>query len=144
MKQSRAVAVMLQVTVPAYQALKKGSNTTCLSPTKAKLGEALLFLTLFLSPLLNTWEPFLLPWFAPYGNYGPSAFQVWCCSDLVDTGRLCLHPPTPTEASFKVASFPGLTHPRKKGLVSTVCARVIIYAKTDGEVHNYDVPYSHA
>lgn len=76
-----AVAVMLQVTVPAYQALKKGSNMTCLSPTKAKLGEALLFLTLFLSPVLNTWEPFLHPWFAPYGNYGP---LCWFRLELTD------------------------------------------------------------
>ena len=65
-----------------------------------------------------------------------SAFQVWCCSDLVDTGRLCLHPPTPTEASFKVASFPGLTRPRKKGLfIHCLRMRVIIYAKKDEEEH---------
>ena len=64
------IAVMFQVTVPVYQAVRKGNDRMCISPRKAKLGEALLFLILFLSPLLNTWEPFLLQ-FAPYGSYGP-------------------------------------------------------------------------
>ena len=64
------IAVMLQVTVPVYQAVRKGNDRMCISPRKAKLGEALLFLILFHSPLLNTWEPFL-PQFAPYGSYGP-------------------------------------------------------------------------
>ena len=74
------IAVMLQVTVPVYQAVRKGNDRMCISPRKAKLGEALLFLILFLSPLLNTWEPFL-PQFAPYGNYGP---LCWIRLELTD------------------------------------------------------------
>ena len=35
-----------------------------------KCAEVFLFLTLFLCPLLNTWEPFL-PQLPSYGNYGP-------------------------------------------------------------------------
>ena len=75
-----AIAVMLQVTVPVYQAVRKGNDRMCISPRKAKLGEALLFLILFLSPLLNTWEPFL-PQFAPYGNDGP---LCWFRLELTD------------------------------------------------------------
>ena len=75
-----AIAVMLQVTVPVYQAVRKGNDRMCISPRKAKLTEALLFLILFLSPLLNTWEPFL-PQFAPYGNYGP---LCWFRLELTD------------------------------------------------------------
>ena len=74
------IAAMLQVTVPVYQAVRKGNDRMCISPRKAKLGEALLFLILFLSPLLNTWEPFL-PQFAPYGNYGP---LCWFRLELTD------------------------------------------------------------
>ena len=74
------IAVMLQVTALVYQAVRKGNDRMCVSPRKAKLAEALLFLILFLSPLLNTWEPFL-PQFAPYGSYGP---LCWFRLELTD------------------------------------------------------------
>ena len=63
-----AFIITFQVTVPLYQAVRKG--TVRVTPKKAKLLEVLLFLSLFLCPLLITWEPFL-PRLPPYGNYGP-------------------------------------------------------------------------
>ena len=50
------------------------------SPRKAKLWEVLLFLILFLCPLLNSWEPFL-PQLPSYGNYGP---LCWFRLELTD------------------------------------------------------------
>jgi len=73
-----AFAVMLQVTVPICEAVKK--KTDSISPKKAKCLEVFLYLTLFLCPILNTWEPFLtqLP---SYGNYGP---LCWFRLNLTD------------------------------------------------------------
>jgi len=73
-----AFAVMLQVTEPICEAVKK--KTDSISPKKAKCLEVFLYLTLFLCPILNTWEPFLtqLP---SYGNYGP---LCWFRLNLTD------------------------------------------------------------
>jgi len=66
-----AFIITFQVTVPLYQAVRKGTDR--ITPKKAKLLEVLLFLSLFLCPLLITWEPFL-PQLPPYGNYGPACW----------------------------------------------------------------------
>ena len=61
-----AVTVVLQVTLPVCQAVRKRANS--LRKAKLKLGEVCLFLILFLCPLLNSWEPFL-PQLPSYSNY---------------------------------------------------------------------------
>ena len=63
-----AITVVLQVTLPVCQAVRKRANS--FRKAKLKLGEVCLFLILFLCPLLNSWEPFL-PQLPSYGNYGP-------------------------------------------------------------------------
>ena len=73
-----AFTITFQVTVPLYQAVRK--RTARNTPKKAKLLEVLLFLILFFSPLLITWEPFL-PQLPPYGNYGP---MCWFSLELND------------------------------------------------------------
>ena len=65
-----AFTVVFQVTLPVYQAIRK-KHDDIHSSGKAKLWwEVLLFLILFLCPILNNWEPFL-PQLPSYGNYGP-------------------------------------------------------------------------
>ena len=73
-----ALTIVLQVTLPVYQAVRKRNNS--FRKTNFKLGEFFLFLILFLCPLLNSWEPFLqqLP---SYGNYGPFC---WFRLELTD------------------------------------------------------------
>jgi len=66
------LTLVFQVTVPVYQAVRK-KHENIYSPRKAKLWEAMLFLLLFLCPLLNSWEPFL-PQLPSYGNNGPSCW----------------------------------------------------------------------
>ena len=73
------LALVFQVTVPVYQAVRK-KHENIYSPRKAKLWEAMLFLLLFLCPLLNSWEPFL-PQLPSYGNNGPSC---WFSLNLID------------------------------------------------------------
>ena len=63
-----AVTVVLQVTLPVCQAVRKRANS--FREAKLKLTEVFPFLILFLCPLLNSWEPFL-PQLPSYGNYGP-------------------------------------------------------------------------
>ena len=74
-----AFTLVFQVTVPVYlEAVRKKKIH---GPKKAKLWwEVLLFLILFLCPLLNTWEPFL-PQLPSYGNYGP---LCWFRLELTD------------------------------------------------------------
>jgi len=66
------LTLVFQVTAPVYQAVRK-KHENIYSPRKAKLWEAMLFLLLFLCPLLNSWEPFL-PQLPSYGNNGPSCW----------------------------------------------------------------------
>ena len=73
-----AFAITFQVTLPVYQIVMKKSGA--IIPWKAKLWEVILFLVLFLCPLLITWEPFL-PQLSPYGNYGP---LCWFSLELTD------------------------------------------------------------
>ena len=73
-----AFAITFQVTLPVYQTVMKKSEAVI--PWKAKLWEVILFLVLFLCPLLITWEPFL-PQLPPYGNYGP---LCWFSLELAD------------------------------------------------------------
>ena len=73
-----AFAITFQVTLPVYQIVMKKSGAVI--PWKAKLWEVILFLVLFLCPLLITWEPFL-PQLSPYGNYGP---LCWFSLELTD------------------------------------------------------------
>ena len=63
-----AFTIVLQATLPIYQAVKKRNYS--FRKGSLKCAEIFLFLTLFLCPLLNTWEPFL-PQLPSYGNYGP-------------------------------------------------------------------------
>ena len=64
-----AFTLVFQVTVPVYLEAVRKKKQNVYSPKKAKR-EVLLYLILFLCPLLNTWEPFL-PQLPSYGNYGP-------------------------------------------------------------------------
>ena len=73
-----AFAITFQVTLPVYQIVINKSGA--ILPWKAKLWEVILFLVLFLCPLLITWEPFL-PQLSPYGNYGP---LCWFSLELTD------------------------------------------------------------
>ena len=73
-----AVTVVLQVTLPVCQAVRKRANS--FRKAKLKLTEVFLFLILFLCPLLNSWEPFL-PQLPSYGNYGP---LCWFRLELTD------------------------------------------------------------
>ena len=77
-----AFTLVFQVTVPVYlEAVRKKKHINIHGPKKAKLWrEVLLFLILFLCPLLNTWEPFL-PQLPSYGNYGP---LCWFRLELTD------------------------------------------------------------
>ena len=63
-----AFSAVFQVTVPVYLEAVRKKKHNIHSRKKAK--EVLLFLLLFLCPLLNTWEPFL-PQLPSYGSYGP-------------------------------------------------------------------------
>ena len=74
-----ALTVVFQVTAPVYQAVRN-KHGNIYSPKKAKVWEVLLFLFLFLCPLLNSWEPFL-PQLPSYGNYGP---LCWFHLELTD------------------------------------------------------------
>ena len=69
-----AFAIMLQI----VRSLRNSNNS--LGPKKVKPGEVLLYLILFLCPLLNSWEPFL-PQLPSYGNYGP---LCWFRLNLTD------------------------------------------------------------
>ena len=70
-----------QVTVPVCQAVRKRRrDSIAIILRRSKLWEALLFLILFLCPILNSWEPFL-PQLPSYGNYGPLCFF---CLELTD------------------------------------------------------------
>jgi len=69
-----AFAIMLQIVL----SLRNRNNST--GPGKVKPGEVLLYLILFLCPLLNSWEPFL-PQLPSYGNYGP---LCWFRLNLTD------------------------------------------------------------
>ena len=60
--------ITFQVTVPVCQAVRKGRRGG--NVRRSKLWEVLLFILLFLCPILNSWEPFL-PQLPSYGNYGP-------------------------------------------------------------------------
>ena len=60
--------IMLQVTLPVYQAVRKRADS--FRKANFKWVEVFLYLVLFLCPLLNSWEPFL-PQLPSYGNYGP-------------------------------------------------------------------------
>ena len=60
--------VYLATTAPVYLEAVRKKKHNIHSRKKAK--EVLLFLLLFLCPLLNTWEPFL-PQLPSYGSYGP-------------------------------------------------------------------------
>ena len=60
--------VVFQVTLPVFQAVRH--NKKPCNPRRTKLREVFLYLILFLCPLLNSWEPFLLQ-IPSYGNYGP-------------------------------------------------------------------------
>ena len=73
-----ALTVAFQVTLPVYQAVRKRKDSC--KKANFKLGEVFLFLTLFLCPLLNSWEPFL-PQLPSYGNYGP---LCWFRLELTD------------------------------------------------------------
>ena len=73
-----ALTIVLQVTLPVCQAVRKRSNS--FRKANFKLGEVFLFLILFLCPLLNSWEPFL-PQLPSYGNYGP---LCWFRLELTD------------------------------------------------------------
>ena len=77
-----AFSAVFQVTAPVYlEAVRKKKHINIHGPKKAKLWrEVLLFLILFLCPLLNTWEPFL-PQLPSYGNYGP---LCWFRLELAD------------------------------------------------------------
>ena len=66
-----AFAIMFQVVVPVYKLVRNRRDN--IGPRKARLGELLLYLILFLCPLLNTWEPFL-PQLPSYGNNGPKCW----------------------------------------------------------------------
>ena len=66
-----AFSAVFQVTAPVYLEAVRKKKHNIHSCKKAKLWwEVILFLFLFLCPLLNTWEPFL-PQLPSYGNYGP-------------------------------------------------------------------------
>ena len=69
-----AFAIMLQI----VRSLRNSNNS--IGPKKVKPGEVLLYLILFLCPLLNSWEPFL-PQLPSYGNYGP---LCWFRLNLTD------------------------------------------------------------
>jgi len=73
-----AFAIMFQITEPVYKLFRKRRD--CINLRRPKLWERLLFVVLFLSPLLNTWEPFL-PQLPSYGNYGP---LCWFRLELTD------------------------------------------------------------
>ena len=73
-----ALTVVLQVTLPVCQAVRKRKDS--FKKANFKLGEVFLFLILFLCPLLNSWEPFL-PQLPSYGNYGP---LCWFRLELTD------------------------------------------------------------
>jgi len=79
------LALVFQVTVPVYQAVRK-KHDNIYGPRKVKLWEVILFLLLFLCPLLNSWEPFLsqLP---SYGNYGPSCWFSLGLTDNCTTNK---------------------------------------------------------
>ena len=66
-----AFTIVLQVTLPVYQAVKKRNYS--FRKANLKCAEVFLFLILFLCPLLNTWEPFL-PQLPSYGNHGPTCW----------------------------------------------------------------------
>ena len=73
-----AFAIMFQITEPVYKLFR--NRRDCINLRRPKLWERLLFVVLFLSPLLNTWEPFL-PQLPSYGNYGP---LCWFRLELTD------------------------------------------------------------
>ena len=76
-----ALTIVLQVTLPVYQAIIGKKHDDIHGPRKVKLWrEVTLFLILFLFPILNTWEPFL-PQLPSYGNYGP---LCWFRLELTD------------------------------------------------------------
>ena len=77
-----AFSAVFQVTAPVYlEAVRKKKHINIHGPKKAKIWwEVLLFLILFLCPLLNSWEPFL-PQLPSYGNYGP---LCWFHLELTD------------------------------------------------------------
>ena len=73
-----ALTVMLQVTLPVYQAVRK--RTDSFRKANLKCAEVILYLVLFFCPLLISWEPFL-PQMPSYGNYGP---LCWFRLELTD------------------------------------------------------------
>ena len=75
-----AFSAVFQVTVPVYLEAVRKKHDNIYSPRKAKILEVVLFVLLFLCPLLDSWEPFL-PQLPSYGNYGPSC---WFRLELTD------------------------------------------------------------
>ena len=73
-----ALTVVLQVTLPVCQAVRKRKDS--FRKANLKCAEVFLFLMLFLCPLMNSWEPFL-PQSPSYGNYGP---VCWFRLELTD------------------------------------------------------------
>ena len=73
-----ALSIVLQVTLPVYQAVTKRGNG--FRKANLKCAEIFFYLILFLCPLLNSWEPFL-PQLPSYGNYGP---LCWFRLELTD------------------------------------------------------------
>ena len=62
------LTIVLQVTLPVYQAVRKRKDS--FRKANLKCAEVFLYLSCFFCPLLISWEPFL-PQLPSYGNYGP-------------------------------------------------------------------------